>query len=107
MKLMNNKGQAVFNTIASLAVGIATLGIVMTVTFLIMSAGTEQIGATEGVVCTGNSSTVAGGGGTSMACNSTHLLQSAVGTIPGWVPIIVVAGIGAALLVLVSLFRRG
>jgi len=33
-------------------------------------------------------------------------LQSAVDTIPGWVPLIIIAAIGSILLGLVALFRR-
>lgn len=105
MKL-DKKGE-VFQMLGGLATGVAVLAIVLTVTFLIMAEGTKQIGTVEGVTCTGNSSTVAGGGGTSIACNATHALQNAVSGIPGWVPIVVVAGVGAALLGLVALFRRG
>ncbi len=93
--------------LASLGVSIATLAIVLTVTFLVLAEGTSQIGDIEGVTCTGNSSTVPGGGGTSIACNSTKELTSAVATIPGWVPLIVITVIGGLLLGLVSLFARG
>jgi len=105
MKRLNKKGQ-VFSQLAALATGVATLAIVLVVAFLIMAQGTEQVGAIEGVTCTGNSSLVAGGGGTSVACNATHTLQSAVEGIPGWVPLIIIAVIGSILLGLVSLFQR-
>lgn len=96
----------VFAKMGGLVVGIAVLAIVLTVTFLIIAEGTSSIGDIEGVVCTGNSSTVAGGGGTSIACNATHTMQTAVATIPGWVPLIVIAVIGSILLGLVAMFKR-
>lgn len=81
-----------------LGVGIATLAITLVVTFLIISQGQEQIIDTEDLVSEANE--------TSYALNATKTLSTAVDDIPGWVPLIVIAGIGAVLLGLVSLFRR-
>ena len=107
MKLKNNKkGQAIFSQLGGMAIGIVTLAIVLVVGFLVMSQATDQIGSIEGVTCTGNSSLVANGGGTSVACNATHTLQAAMATVPGWVPLIVIAIIGSILLGLVALFQR-
>jgi len=88
---------------AALATGIAGFAIVMVVTFLIMSQARTQIGTTEGVNCNTFNSTEAF---TSASCNATATLQAAVATIPGWVPLIVIASVGAALLGLVAMFRR-
>ena len=78
MKL-NKKGQAL-TTLSSLAVGIATLAILLTVTFLIMAEGGQ-----EAADLAGSNYTAC----TSSACNGTKELQSAVDDIPGWVPLIV------------------
>lgn len=100
---MNNRGQAM-QGLASLATGIAAFAIVVVVTFLILAEGTDQVGSIEGISCTGNYSTDSGGGGTSKACNATHAMQSAVDDLPDWVPLIVVAAIGAILLAMVRTF---
>lgn len=91
------KGQ-VLNQMSVLAVGIATLTVVLTVTFLILSQGLTQAEAISGTVCNSTSG--------DNACNSTLTLRGAVDDIPGWVPLIVIATIGAILLGLVQLFRR-
>jgi len=99
MKQLNKKGQA-FAQLAGLATGIATLAIVLTVAFLVMSQGKEQIRSVEGL----NSSQAACE--ESLACNATAAMQSATETIPGWVPLVVIASIGAILLGLVAMFKR-
>ncbi len=104
-EMFTNKRGQIFQQMASLAVGTLTLAIAIVVTFLILAQGTDQIGDIEGVTCTGNFSTVPGGGGTSTACNATHTLQNAVDDIPPWVPLIILASIGSILLGVVSLFR--
>ena len=116
---LDKKGQ--FGQLVSLAVGIAGLAIALVVTFLVISQGRENIvsigqgcentsnffNATvnnccaQEVGCIGANLT----GGTSAAFNATQTLGSAVDTIPGWVPLIVVAFVGAILLGLVALFR--
>ena len=100
MKAMNKKGQ-IFSQLSTLGVGIAALAITLVVTFLILSQGKEQIGDIEGIDTT--NSTLCD---TSLACNSTSTLQGAVDGIPGWVPLIIIASIGAILLGLVAVFRR-
>ena len=97
----NKKGQA-FEKLASMGIGLATLAIVLTVAFLIMSQGKTQIIANEGLNATG-----ASGYSTSIAYNSTSTLQNATGTVPGWIPLVIIASIGAVLIGLTSLFRRG
>lgn len=100
---MNKKGQ-VMQGLAQLGVGIAVLAIVLTVAFLIMSQGKEQISVLE---CD-NASTASGFDATTCGegYNATGTLQNATSTIPGWVPLIVIATIGAILLGLVAMFRR-
>lgn len=98
--LRNNKGQTgAFAMLGAMAVGIATLAITLTVAFLIMAQGREQA---IGLDCTdpANMSTC----GDSVAAIST--MQEATADIPGWVPLVVIASIGAVLLGLVAMFRR-
>ena len=99
--MMNKKGQAVFSQLAALGVGIAGLVITLVVTFLIISQGRSQGASIEGIDYTNATSCA-----TSDTCNATNVLTDAVGDIPGWVPLIVIAVIGSILLGLVSLFRR-
>jgi len=100
MKL-NKKGQ-VFAQLGQLATGIAVLAVILTVTFLIMSQGKAQIATLECDNVTDASGIASCGEG----YNATTVLQGAVDDIPGWVPLIVIASIGAILLGLVALFRR-
>jgi len=99
MKLLNKKG-AVFDDLASLAGGVAVLAIVLVVTFLIISPGRKQAGTTEGLDFT-NATQCA----TSLTCNATGTLRTAVSDIPAWVPLIIIAFIGAIILGLVKMFR--
>ena len=98
MKL-NKKGQA-FAQLAALATGIATLAIVLTVAFLVMAQGKTQIYSVEGLNGTWQSCQE------SLACNSTSAMQSATEGVAPWVPLVVIASIGAILLGLVAMFRR-
>ena len=89
MKIINKKGQ-VLSQLAGLAVGVVTLAITLVVVFLIMS----QAKANSTVAADVN------------ATNALDTLQNATADIPGWVPLVIIAVIGAILLSLVSLFRR-
>lgn len=91
--MKSKKGQ--FSAIVNLGIGLAILAIVLTTAFLIMSQGRTQIIATEGVACVN-----------STACNATTELLEATATIPGWIPLVIIAVIGAALIGLVALFKR-
>jgi len=86
---MSKKGQ-VFDQLSGLGVGIAALAITLTVVFLILSE-------------TAANSTVAADANASAAIDE---LQNAADDIPGWVPLVVIAVVGAILLGLVALFRR-
>lgn len=88
MYLMKSK-KGVFNQLAALGVGIAALAITLVVVFLIMSE-------------TAANTTVAADGNASAALDT---LQNAAADVPGWVPLIVIAVIGAILLGLVAMFR--
>lgn len=87
---MNKKGQ-IFSQLAGLGVGIAVLAITLVVVFLLMS----QTKANTTVAADAN------------ATAAITTLQGAADDIPGWVPLVVIAVIGAILLSLVALFRRG
>ncbi len=82
--------KGVFNNLAALGVGIAALAITLVVVFLILSE-------------TAANTTVAADTNASEALDT---LQEATDDIPGWVPLIVIAVIGAILLGLVAMFRR-
>ena len=86
---MNKKGQ-VFDQISGLGIGIAALAITLVVVFLIMA----QLAANTAVVADGNATAAVG------------VLQGAAEDIPAWVPLVVIAVIGAILIGLVALFRR-
>lgn len=129
MKKLNKKGQ-IFQQLSGLAVGIATLVILLTVTFLVIGEGREQIveidpcgqanatinytntnesiiqccnlGAVNTTWCSGDNLSFT----TSAGYNSTITLANATQDLPGWVPLIVIAVIGTILLGLVALFRR-
>jgi len=84
---------------AQLGVAVAVLAIALTVTFLVMSEGKDQMKTLE---CDNVSDLTTCGYGV----NATSELQSAVDDIPGWVPLIVIAVIGSILLGTVALFKR-
>jgi len=89
LKKMNKKGQ-VFSQLAQLGVGITALAITLVVVFLILS----ETGANATVAADANASA------------SLTTLTNAASDIPGWVPLVVIAVIGAMLLGLVALFRN-
>jgi len=86
---MTKKGQ-IFDQMSALGVGIAGLAITLIVVFLIMSNAASN-------------TTVAEDGNASAALDT---LQNAADDIPQWVPLVVIAVIGAIILGLVALFRR-
>jgi len=88
MKLLKQK-KGVFDQIGALGIGIAALAITLIVVFLIMS----NLASNTSVAADPNASA------------AVVTLTNAAGTIPGWVPLIVIAVIGAILLSLVAIFR--
>lgn len=86
---MNKKGQ-IFDQMSALGVGIAGLAITLVVVFLILS----QTKANSTVAADTN------------ATAAVDTLTGAADDIPSWVPLVVIAVIGAILLGLVALFRR-
>ena len=88
-KMFSRKGQ-VFSQLSGLGVGIAGLAITLVVVFLILSQ-------------TAANATVSEDPNASAALVE---LQNATDDIPSWVPLVVIAVIGAILLGLVAMFRR-
>jgi len=86
---MTKKGQ-IFDQLSGLGVGIAALAITLVVVFLILS----QTAANPTVAADTNATAAVG------------TMTEAASDIPGWVPLIVIAVIGAILLSLVAVFRR-
>ena len=99
MKFLNKKG-GVFEDLAGLGTGIAVLAIVLVVTFLIISQGRSQAATAEGLDFSNTTQCES-----SYTCNATNTLTSAVADVPAWVPLVVIAFIGAIILGLVKLFR--
>jgi hypothetical protein len=85
----------------SVLVGLATLAILATIIFLVIGQARTQIVSIEGL---GNDN--ATNCATSIACNATDTLRSSTQDAVGFVPLIVIAAIGAVLLGLVTIFRR-
>lgn len=85
---MNKKGA--LQELGALGIGIASLTITLVVVFLILSN-------------VGTNSTVAANSNATAAVNT---LTQAAGTIPGWVPLIVIVFIGAIILGLIRFFRQ-
>lgn len=96
-KLLKDKA-GVFSELGSLGIGVASLAIVLTVTFLIMAQAKVQIVGIEGINVSDPSTYTAG-------FNATNTLVDAVATVPTFVPIIIIAAIGGILLGLVAVFR--
>ncbi len=84
---MNKKG--VFDQLSALGVGLAGLTITLVVVFLILA----QVKANSTVAADAN------------ATAAVNTLTTAAAGIPGWVPLVVIAVIGALLISLVALFR--
>ena len=97
LKMENKKGQ-VFSQLSALGIGIATLVIILAVTFLVMAETGEQAAVLAGTT------TLAACNST--ACNATSTLTVATATIPDWVPLIVLVAIGGLILSLVAAFGR-
>ena len=90
--MRNRKGEA-FQMLVSMAASIGAVAVILVVTFLILSTGKTQIAETAG--------------GNSTEYNATVDTVTAVADgIPAFLPIIIIAGVGAVLLALVSLFRK-
>jgi len=85
---MDKKGQ-IMNGIQMLFVALAGMVIVAAVVFLIIA----NVAANAQVVADGNASA------------AVATIQAAAATIPGWIPLVVIATIGGLILLLVRVFR--
>lgn len=100
--MWNKKGQAM-SAIGAMAVGIATLAIVLSVAFLVMANVQDQIVDIDDI----NESSPAGSGGTwTTAYNATMTMQEATEDVPGWVPLVVIVAIGSVILGMIQVFKR-
>lgn len=88
-KLRNKKADSM-DYLSSMVIGLVTVGIVLAVGFLIMSNVRSN-------------ATVAADVNASTAVNQTI---SAMSTIPGWLPIVVIVMIGSLLIGLILVFRQ-
>lgn len=102
--LMKNKNGAVLDNLSGLVVALVTVAIVLVVGFLIMSEAQGQIRDIDGLNSSGGSTTHPEG---TIGYNATGEVQNAMADIPGWLGIIVITVIGALLIGLVSIFRKG
>ena len=89
---MNKKAQALA-TLQAMIGPLIGVALVLAIGFLIMAEVATQAEEIEGVE--------------SYSANATDDVQNAISDIPGWLPIVVVAVIGIALLGLVQMFRSG
>lgn len=87
---MKNK-KAVLQNFLPLVIGLVSVGITLVIGFLILA----EVASNASVVANQNASI------------AVDQVQVAMDDIPGWLPIIVVAVIGALLLGLVAYFRSG
>lgn len=85
---MNKKGQ-IFENLKGLGVGVLALCITLAIVFVILA----QVKANSTVAADGN------------ATSAVATLTTAAAGIPGWVPLVILAFVGAILLGLVKLFR--
>jgi uncharacterized protein (UPF0333 family) len=83
----NRKGQ--IDHLVPLVISLVVIGVLLVVAFLIMS----EVASNSTVTADGNASA------------AVDEVQEAMGTIPGWLPIIVIVVIGALLIGLVSFLR--
>ena len=91
---MNKKGEA-FQLLVGMATSIAAIAVILVVTFLILASGKNEINSIEGNT------------NDSLGYNATlSVTESVADGIPVFLPIVIIAGIGAVLIGLVSLFKN-
>ena len=95
MKSLEKKGGS-FGQLASLGLGIATLVIILAMTFLILAQTGDQAATTAGY--TNLTSCISG------SCNATKTLTTATATLPAWVPIIILIAVAGVILAMVAVF---
>jgi hypothetical protein len=90
--MKNKKGEA-FQLLVGMATSIAAIAVILVVTFLILASGRKEINSIEGNTSAGYNATVS-------------VTESVADGIPVFLPIVIIAGIGAVLIGLVSLFKN-
>jgi len=98
MKKMKKRGEGIFSGMGSMAVGIATVAIILVISFLIMAKTKDQIETTDG--------TDYGDANGSMAWNATREMQNNSFSLVGWVGLVVIVFIGILILGLVRQIRQ-
>jgi hypothetical protein len=99
MKKLNKKAQ--LGNIESMITALVVVGLVLVVGFLIIAEVQDQIVSIDSV-----DEANLDGNSTSYGYNASQDIQSALETIPGWLPIIVIVVIGSLLIGLVSFLKR-
>ena len=97
-KPMNKKGEGIFSGLGGMAISIATVAIVLIISFLIMAKTKDQIEITDGVAEYSDANG-------SMAWNATREMQNNTTSIVGWVGLVVIVAIGVLILGLVRQIR--
>ena len=105
--------------LGKLGIGVASLCIILVVTFLIMATANTNMkadatacvsgvwNATSSTCCLADTNCLEENlSVTSLAYNATGTLTEATATIPGWVSIIIITVIGALLIGMVKMFKR-
>ena len=95
---MYKRQAQVFARLGELAVGVVTLALVLTIGFLILAQGKSELASID---CTNATLKTCGYG-----YNGTSAMESAIATIPNWVPLLIIAVIGLVLLGFVGLYRK-
>ena len=98
LKKLNKKGA--LDQLGALAIGIATLVVLLAVVFLVLA----EVGEQTAILNTNTTLAECIASNRSAACNATDTLIAATATIPGWVPLIVLVAIGGVILALVAKF---
>ena len=88
--LNNKKGK--FGRLTGFAVALATIVIILIMTFIVLAQGKNEIAS------------ITGAG--SVEHNATAEVYTSLALVPSFMPIVVLDGIGAALLGLVALFKN-
>ena len=101
MKKPNKKGQTIFSNLGALGIGVATLAIILVVTFLIMVNVKEQIAA-DAITTTPGMADANG----SLAWNATKTMQENTYSLVGWVGLVIIVAIGVIILGLVRQIRQ-
>ena len=96
--IKSKKGQSIFSNIGALAIGVATIALVLVIAFLMMAKVKDQIETTDGVSYDDSNG--------SMAWNATKEMQEATFSIVSWIGLVVIVAIGVIILGLVRQIRQ-